>query len=138
MRANRGDTEVHNMKGIEFKVIPHGEQRYETAGDWRVDDNGVWQIRVSKMSDWRYEFLVFFHEIIEMAYCQWHNISEEEVTGFDEAYEARRKPDDESEPGDDIRAPYHQGHQTATFLERAAAFVLHVDWQSYEEEINNL
>jgi hypothetical protein len=41
--------------------------------------------------------------------------------GFDKAYEAKRKPDDDSEPDDDLKAPYYRQHQTATGIERLLA-----------------
>lgn len=126
------------MKGINVKVIPHDEQRYETCGDWWYDRNNVWQIRVSRLSDWRYEFLIAFHEILEMAWCHHFGISLESVDQFDIDYEEARVEGDNSEPGDDRRAPYYLGHQAASVAERIAALTLGVVWGDYEAEVNNL
>ena len=126
------------MQGINLKIIPHNEQRYPTVGDWWTDDNDIWQIRVSKLSDWRYEFLVFFHEVLEMAYCKWNNISQSDVDLFDIEYENNRKEGDISEPGDNKNAPYYLGHQIANICEKIAAQFLGVNWQEYDNEVVNL
>ena len=53
---------------IEIKTIPHNSQRYDTVGDWWTDEEG-WHFRVSYMGNWRYQFLVAFHEMLELAWC---------------------------------------------------------------------
>lgn len=126
------------MTGINFQIIPHEEQRYPTPGDWWCDDEDVWQIRVSALGDWRYEFLIFFHEVLEMAWCRWKGIREEDVTAFDERYEENRRVGDLSEPGNDPKAPYWFGHQVATLCERSAAHILNVDWNVYDAAVNAL
>lgn len=120
------------MKGINLKIISQAAQRYDTVGDWWVDDEDEWQIRVSGMSDWRYEFLVFIHEITEMAWCVWRGIKEEDVSAFDTAYTG------EGEPGNDLSAPYWFGHQMATVIEKIASNILHVSWEEYDKEVTNL
>ena len=88
---------------IVIETIDHSKQRYPTGGDWQVKPDGL-HVFVSKMSDQRYEFLVGMHEVIE-AYLAIHaGISPAAVDRFDKAYEARRKPGDLSEPGDDPRS----------------------------------
>jgi hypothetical protein len=90
---------------VVIETIDHSKQRYATVGDWQVKPDGL-HITVSKMSDPRYEFLVGMHEVIE-AYLALHaGVSPETVAKFDRAYEAKRKKGDDSEPGDDPRAPY--------------------------------
>lgn len=126
------------MTGINLKIISHEDQDYNTPGNWWVDENDCWQIRVSKLGDWRYEFLVFFHEILEMAWCQFKGIREEDVTAFDERYEDNRRVGDLSEPGNDPKAPYWFGHQVATLCERSAAQILFVDWSDYDRAVNAL
>jgi len=62
--------------------------------------------------------LVAAHEMIE-AYLALHaGVTQEAVDKFDGAYEAQRKPGDDSEPGDDPKAPYHREHVFATKIER--------------------
>ena len=50
------------------------------------------------------------------------------------AYEKRRKPGDLSEPGDDVRAPYHHQHQVASSIERQLADELRV---RYDAEVSS-
>jgi hypothetical protein len=122
---------------IEVRTIPHNTQRYDTVGDWWTDEDG-WHIRVSYLGNWRYNFLVAFHELLEMAWCKWHGISEAAVTFHDIEFERNRKPGDLSEPGDHPLAPYRMGHRYATVAERLAAAVLGVRWNEYEAAIHAL
>jgi hypothetical protein len=119
---------------LEIKAIPHNQQRYDTVGDWWEDDEG-WHIRVSYLGDWRYQFLVVFHELLELAWCQWKGVTQAEVEAFDIAFEKNRKEFDASEPGDDPKSPYRIGHQFATAAERLAAAVLGVNWADYETAV---
>jgi hypothetical protein len=118
-----------------MKVIPHAEQRYATVGDWYFTKAGNLQIRVSRLSDPRYETLVAVHELVEAVLCKEAGVSQQAVDAFDMAYERNRKSGDVSEPGDDPRAPYHHQHQAASWFEKALAEKLGVDWAAYEREV---
>lgn len=122
---------------IEVRTIPHNQQRYDTVGDWWTDEEG-WHIRVSYLGNWRYNFLVAFHELLECAWCKQRGVSEAAVTFHDIGFEKNRRPGDLSEPGDDPRAPYRVGHQFASLVERFAAFALGVEWGAYEAAVNAL
>ena len=129
--------EQHHDLHIVIEAIPHSQQRYPTVGDWRVDKAGHLHITVSRLSDQRYEFLVAAHEMIE-AYLALHaGVTEASVTAFDKAYEAKRKLGDESEPGDDPKAPYYRQQQIATGIERLLAVELGVDWGAYDHEVSS-
>jgi hypothetical protein len=134
---------------ILIETIPHSEQRYPTVGDWfwkssrtkDFDDKGKgpdWHekdtlvIRVSAMSDWRYEVLVGLHEAIEALLCKHAGVSEAIVDAFDLNFKG------EGEPGDDIGAPYHRQHEMATYVEQFLASGLDVDWPAHELEIDSL
>jgi hypothetical protein len=121
---------------IVIETIEHSKQRYPTVGDWQVKPDGL-HITVSKMSDSRYEFLIGMHEAIEAYLAIRAGISPAAVDRFDKAYEARRKPGDLSEPGDDPRAPYHHQHQVATSIEKRLAKQLDVDWAAYDREVSS-
>src|SRR5258706_10041977 len=123
---------------ITIIIIDHKQQRYKTVGDWQWDKKGNLIITVSNMKDWRYNFLVAFHEQIEVMLCRARGITQEQVDNFDIEYEARRLPTDESEPGDSVLAPYHNEHMFATKLEIEMAKELGVDWNEYENKINSL
>ena len=123
---------------IIIETIPHSEQKYPTVGDYWVDADGTWQIRVSKMGDWKYEFLVAFHELCEKALCTERGITDEGITEFDKIFELNRKEGNTDEPGNDKDAPYRLEHNIATFIESGMAQALGVDWNKYDETVNNL
>jgi hypothetical protein len=120
---------------IEF--IPHNSQRYETVGDWYYK-KGILHIKVSMMSDWRYEVLVAIHELAEVLLCRHRGITAAAVDQFDKDFEAKRQPGNVDEPGDDAKAPYRKEHFFATNIERLLAAELGVDWATYDKEVVNL
>ena len=79
---------------IQLRTIPHTKQKYETCGNYWVDQNGVRQIRVSDMGNEDYAFLVGLHEQIEQHLCLKRGITEESISAFDIAYEANRPEGD--------------------------------------------
>lgn len=115
-----------------FKTVPQEKMRYASLGDYFLDDDGVHQIRVTSMKDWRYEFLVFMHECAEYFLCIHRKIPEPEIMAFDIQYEANRT-EPASEPGNDPKAPYHKEHRFAEeVIEKPLAKALDVDWDVYE------
>jgi hypothetical protein len=128
------------MLNIQIKTIPHDQQRYDTVGDYWVDDaEGKLQIRVSDMGNWRYEALVAFHELAEYLMVTHQEIKIEEIDLFDMTYEgARGVGDTQSEPGNSPDAPYHDAHLTATDLEVVLAMRLGVDWNEYDKVVCSL
>jgi len=121
----------------EVRTIPHAEQRYDTVGDYFTKD-GVVQFRVSELGDWRFEFLVFLHEAVEKALTKYHGVSEAEIDKFDTAYENARLEGDFSEPGDCVKAPYHDAHVISTGIEAQVAHFLGVDWVEYDKKVREL
>jgi len=137
---------------IEFRVIGHRSQRYDTVGDY-FGKHGVWHFRVSRLGDYRYEVCVFLHEIIEFMLCRVAGIKMKDINRFDMEYERwRAAPVDHGgekgigpcgcelyeEPGDDPHAPYHQQHVTATNCERLIAEALGVKWDEYNKAVESL
>jgi len=119
---------------VKFVVseVSHSKQRYETVGDW-IPGRPV-DIRVSKMRDERYVFLVALHELVEYELCRMKGISDERVVDFDKKFEKERLVglhQEWEEPGDDPRAPYRKEHQFATMIERMVAQKLAVKWSEY-------
>jgi len=127
---------------IFIKAIDHKNQRYETVGDWwfekTIQDGECLQVRVSKMSDWRYEICVVVHELVECFACRHAKVTQDQVDKFDKAFEACRANGNTDEPGDSPKAPYRFQHCIATGVERVLAAVLGVYWSKYEAEINSL
>jgi hypothetical protein len=126
---------------IRIQTIPHDEHRYETVGDYFYPDspeNKYMEVRVSKMGNPDYEFLVSIHEQIEAYLCEKRGISEESITKFDKNFESFREEGNTAEPGFDPSAPYVKEHAFATKIEIQLAEELGVDWDEYEKVINSL
>jgi len=122
---------------IFVKAIPHSQQRYPTCGDWWFED-GTLQIRVSEEMSWQSQQLVVLHELAEVMMCQANGISQKQVDEFDMNFEANRKPDDESEPGDSPQAPYQKQHNIATGIERIVCAQMGLAWSDHEADVNKL
>lgn len=125
---------------IVIDFIPHDQQRYSTVGDWAVDDNGDWNIKISEVQEsgfnaLEYQLLIALHEFVEMMDC-WHKgITTQEVDAFDIGWQA---PAGIDEPGDDQRAPYFDSHQFACGIERQMAARLGVNWKAYNQAVDAL
>lgn len=122
---------------IVIDIIDHKEQRYSTCGDWQITPEGL-LITVSKLGDFYQKMCVGVHELVESILCLKRGVSQYDVDQFDTQFEANRLPNDTSEPGDNIDAPYKNEHFVATNIERILARELGIDWSSYENTINNL
>ncbi len=118
-----------------IKAIPASKQRYPTAGDWEFLHHDGIEVRVTEQFDWRHEFLLGLHELVEAALCKHRGISEEAVTAFDVEFEAQREEGNTDEPGDSPFAPYRREHAFAMLIERGVAEELDVDWDAYEAAI---
>lgn len=122
---------------IIIETKPYSKLRYKTCGDWFFK-RGVLHIQVAELGNWKYEFLVFTHELIEVFLCKAKGISQASVDKFDFNYEKNRKPGDESEPGDYPTCPYRIPHLIATGVEKILAAALLVNWLKYENRINEV
>lgn len=117
---------------ITAQTVPHNDQRHGGVGDWFMEADATWSVLVSEMGDWRMEFLVAIHEMIEMALCMHNGVSSGMVDDFDSNFKG------EGEPGDDPNAPYKKQHCVATGVERILATMLDVEWTAYENTIRKL
>lgn len=127
------------MMKINIEAIPHHEQRYPTVGDYWLDENGVEQVRVSAMPDWRYEVLIAMHELLEWVITKHRNIAEEAISDFDIRFEnSRNEGLAIGEPGDHPHAPYRKEHFFATNIERLLAAELDVDWHEYDRYVDGI
>lgn len=123
---------------ITIQIIPHEAQRYKTPGDWTFDEKGDLTIKISKLSDERFEALIAVHELIEVLLCKQAGITQAEVDAYDMDFEENRKEGDLSEPGDKPSAPYFKQHGIASGVERMLAAELGVDWEKYASEVEKL
>lgn len=119
---------------IAIKIIPDSEQRFPfTGADWFWDKDGNLEVRVSKLSDWRREFILSIHETIEAVLCKHNGVSQKAVDDFDEWYDKTHPTD--LNAGDDPLAPYQHEHSIATAVERILAAELRVQWLEYDQEL---
>ena len=116
---------------IIIETVPHTSQRYNTIGDWQWDGDTL-QIKVSEMGDWRREFLVGIHELIETILCKQDGVTEEEVDKFDLSHPEIH------EPGDEPDCPYSQQHNLAMLIETLLMFKLSVNQKEYEDKMEHL
>ncbi len=107
--------------------IPPGEQRYPTLGDYWTNKDGATHIVVSAMKDWRHEFLIGLHELVEEALTRHRGIPEPDIMAYDEAHPQS------ADPGMGPDAPYHREHVAATAIEMLVADMLGVKWSEYEK-----
>ena len=129
------------LRRVDYVIsqVAHRRQRYETVGDWIPGSSRrPTEIRVSKMKDQRYVFLVALHEMIEYELCKKNGVSDDEVIAFDMDFEADRQKglhSPRAEPGNHPRAPYRDEHGFATLIEAMVAKKLGVKWSAYEEAL---
>lgn len=123
---------------IVIESIPHKDHRYSTCGDWYTDEDGTLHVKVSEEIPVLSQQLVALHELVEVFMCQANGVTEKQVDEFDMNYEANRKPDDDSEPGDNKEAPYFVQHGLATAIERIVATQMGVSWIDHEDFISKL
>lgn len=126
------------MKNIHIKTIPHHEQKYNTCGDYWLDENGDIQIRVSKIGVPKFEELIAIHELAEALLVLARGIPLDVIDKFDKEFENKREAKDNSEPGDNPYAPYKSEHFFATTIERMLSREYNVDWNIYNEAVDNL
>jgi len=111
------------------------KMRYPTAGDYYLDFL-ITRIEVFDQGNEDHNFLIALHELVEEYLTRKRGISEEDITAFDLQYEKNRDPEDtDSEPGDDLAAPYYREHRFAMIMEQLMAHELGVDWNSYDKNI---
>ncbi len=119
---------------ITIKTIPSKEQRYRTLGDYWFDEQGNLEVRVTKLNDWRWEFLIALHELVEVALCKDRGITIKEIDEFDKDFEKELPEDNEEEPGEHVHCPYKMEHLFADSIEKQMACQLGLDWYNYHYE----
>lgn len=120
---------------ILIESIPHAQQRYDTAGDWVIEEDGTWRIRISEVEDERHLLLLAFHELVEMVLCRHRGITPDQLDDFDFNW---TESEGCHEPGEDQSAPYYREHQFAMGMERLMASELEVNWMEYERTLSAL
>ncbi len=122
---------------IHAKVIPHGQQKYNTCGDWRFDEYGSLQVRISDLGDPKKNWCVMVHEMQETMLCYFDGVTQDVVDKFDIPFS--KDPDKvDLEPGDDPSAPYGNQHCIATSVERMNVALLGLNWTEYEASMDDV
>ena len=121
------------INSFSIRYIPHNLQRYNTCGDWYLDETvGELVIKVSETGTPAYNFLIAIHELIEATLCIYQGVSGLEVDEWDFNHP------DSDDPGSEEGCPYYSQHMVATTIEHMLAIVLRVSWDDYEEDIQRL
>lgn len=120
-----------HLPKIDIKVIPHKEQRYDTAGDWQCNKRKI-SLQISQMELMDYEFMVAVHELIEVYLCKKAGITTEDVDKFDMS---NPQLDD---PGRSPKAPYHKQHMFAMKVEKMICKFLLLSWDVYNQSFERL
>ena len=121
---------------IVSKTIKHKEQRYDTAGDYITNKDGIDVYNISELKKgWRAELAVLIHEMVEYQLCKEKGIKEEEISKFDTQ---DVEPKYEDDPGMSPKAPYHKEHLTATKIEKYVIKTLGLDFKEYDEDFSKL
>ena len=129
---------MKHLPQINIKIIPHKEQRYNTAGDYFLE-KGVWQFRISEMENIFYEMFVLFHELWEWFRAVVINgVHEEDISVFDIDTVFEIDPKNGNNPGRSKFAPYHSEHLEATSLERFLIKKCKMDLDEYNQSFEKL
>jgi hypothetical protein len=132
---------MEDLKKIQIEIIPHSSQRYQTCGDWFLDENGVMQVRISNLGTEIENFMVAIHEVIELVLLRNKGITDKDIDKFDFEFEERVKRGEagrNDEPGFASDSPYLQEHTLATSVELQMCALAKINWNEYSTKIENL
>lgn len=114
-------------KNIRIEFIDKDALRYETGGDWFIDEQGLCIQISNDVGSEAEQFLFALHELVEWRLCASRGISQKTVDDFDLTYQG------EGEPGDNEAAPYRAEHRQAMLIEHLMAnFLGLVDYGKVE------
>lgn len=119
------------MKQIIIKFIQDDQHRNgQGPADWWFDENGDFQIRVTDMGDWRYNYLCARHEMDEIAGCKHAGITTQQVDDYCAIPESELPSEPDSFSGYP-KSPHQKQHNDALAAEWQFSRVLDVDWVEY-------
>jgi hypothetical protein len=117
------------IRRVIMTVLPPGQMRYRTCGDWRFETPGVLLIEVADSGNWIFNLLVGIHELIEVFLCTAQGVTQKQVDRFDFQHQ------DDDDPGEHPKAPYHAQHMLAMSVEMLLSVALGVKWRPYSEAL---
>lgn len=124
---------MKHIPKINIEIIPHNKQRYNTAGDYFLDNRGIWQFRISEMKNIYYEMFVLIHEL-------WEWLRVVIVKGIPEPIIAQFDKDhiEHPDPGTLKNAPYHKEHMESTSIEKFLIKKVKLNWKTYDKSFDKL
>ena len=123
---------IKDLAHINIAFINHDCQRYDTAGDYQELSPCVWNVHVSKMGNWRYQYMVMIHELVEMGLTRHNGVDWKDIDKFD-----MDNPDLE-DPGTCPKAPYHHEHMFAMRIEKMLCTAFGISWDEYNKAFDRL
>lgn len=122
--------EPPRLLDVHIETLFHLHQRYDTLGDWLWNGRHL-TVRVSRMMDWRKQFLLMMHELTEAALCVDRGITQNEVDEWDFSHP------ESDEPGEVAGAPYLEEHRAAKEVEQLLCRHFGMDYFEYERSLQN-
>lgn len=104
--------QLKDIKKVNIEFIPHKNQRYETSGDYWIDDDDTIQFRISIFENPFYALYILIHEIAEFWRVMRKGISVKDIDKFDMDHPEL------DDPGMSMEAPYHDEHMRSITIER--------------------
>jgi hypothetical protein len=117
------------IRRVIINTIPPEKARYRTVGDWKWEAPGVLAIDVCDSGNWLFNMLVAIHEFIEVFLCTAQGVTQKQVDQFDFAHQ------DDDDPGEHPKAPYHAQHMLAMSVEMLLSVALGIKWRPYSEAL---
>lgn len=122
---------MDSLPNIKIYSIPHHTQRYDTAGDY-LELSYEWQVLISKLPNWKMQFILTMHELIEMGLTKHNGVSWKDIDDFDMSHPEL------DDPGACPKAPYHKEHMAAETIEKQLALLFGIDWKEYNAVLDAL
>ena len=117
------------IKQVIINVLPPKAMRYRTNGDWRFPSPGVLLIEIADSGNWIFNMMVAVHEFTEVVLCTACGVTQKQVDRFDFAHQ------DDDDPAEHPKAPYHFQHMVAMSVEMMLATFLRVKWRPYSDAL---
>ena len=103
---------------IHISFVPKAEMRYDTLGDWEMEDGDLFINVAEESGDEDDQILIAMHELVEAILCRKHGMTQEQVDTFDMGPIMLSYG---QEPGDHPDAPYRTEHRQAMLIEHLLA-----------------
>lgn len=125
------------------QFVPHDRQRYDTCGDWTLEDNygdgPDLVFKITHTGNDKMDMCLLMHELNEaLVYLFKHDFTQECVKAVDEFDMRYGEKNEQGEPGFDPLCPCYSEHMFAMEAEHGVAAQLALDWNAYTETLGAL